>query len=287
MNQIVVYLFIIIFLLILKYLVVLKLRNKEKFQNKDTHFKVIVTTYNPGSKYLEKCLRSIEKQNYSNYKLCVLDDASTKMKKDLEILIKFYCHKNKWKYKLRKTNIGPLGGRIEAINELKPNDEDVIISIDGDDELYDAYVFEKLNDYYKNNDILITFGTFLRSDQKKLMKSRMNCDKYNLDVISSKKLFRKTGWIYSHLKTFKYKLYKKINHDDLKMDNKYIKSSTDMALMYPMLEMSNKKFKCIPDILYIYNIFHPESNHNDPKKLQEQRTNAVFVRSKEPYKSIF
>ena len=73
-------------------------------------------------------------------------------------------------------------------------------------------------------------------------------------------------------KTFKYKLYKKIDHNDLKdKENNYFKSATDLALMYPMIEMSNGRFKCVNEILYVYNHFHSESNHNNSTKKQKQQ----------------
>ena len=45
------------------------------------------------------------------------------------------------------------------------------------------------------------------------------------------------GFNFSHLKTFKYVLYKNINIEDLKRNGDFIKSSTDAAIMYPILEM--------------------------------------------------
>ena len=33
-----------------------------------------------------------------------------------------------------------------------------------------------------------------------------------------------------------------------------------------MIEMSNGKFRCVNEILYVYNHFHTESNHNNNQK---------------------
>ena len=105
--------------------------------------------------------------------------------------------------------------------------------------------------------------------------------------IKENNAFREHKWIFSHLKTFKYKVYNKINHDDLKKNSIYLKSATDLALMYPMLEMSNGNFKCIQNILYKYNKDHPESNHNDYIKLKKQKQNALFVQNLQKYNPIF
>lgn len=279
---------IIVLILLIRYQ-----KNSDFFQNnKNNKLCIIVTTYNPGIEYIDKCLKSIEQQNYKNYDVCILDDASNKDRKNIINTIKYYCHKNNgnngnWKYRLRKDNIGPLGGRIDAINALKPNDEDIIISIDGDDELYDHNVFDKVNSYYNESNCLITFGTFLRKySDNKIKRSRLNCKRYDLDEIARNNTFRKTPWMYSHLKTFKYKLYKNIDHKDLKKNGEYLRSATDVALMYPMLEMSNGRFKCVSDVLYIYNHGHPESNHNIENKFSEQSQNAKYLKNQPAYKPM-
>ena len=67
--------------------------------------------------------------------------------------------------------------------------------------------------------------------------------------------------------------------DNLKKDNQYLKSATDLALMYPMLEMANNRFKCIENVLYKYNRFHPESNNISKQKLKLQKENAKYFKS--------
>ena len=181
------FILLIIFLIILFVLI----RNpKESFKN-NNFFAVIVTTYNAGPKYLEKCLKLIENQTFKNYNVCILDDASNKDIDELHYIIKKYSNRNNWEYVLRKENVGPLGGRVEAINKLNPKDEDIIISIDGDDELYDEHVFEKINKYYSENDILITFGNYVNVRNNKTSLPRIKCKKFKFDDVIKKNSFRK------------------------------------------------------------------------------------------------
>ena len=49
---------------------------REQTLGQATHFKVVVPFFN-GMKYLKKCLESIESQNYADYDVVVIDDAST------------------------------------------------------------------------------------------------------------------------------------------------------------------------------------------------------------------
>lgn len=269
---------IIIILLILFVIITFKKQNK---------LQVIVTTYNPGAKFIERCLKSIEKQTFKNYDVCILDDSSTKEVIETHNIILKYCKKHNWKYIFRKSNIGPLGARIECIDKLKPNNEDIVVSIDGDDMLNNDNVFAYIDNVYKDN-TMMTFGNYVDINMKGEIvgKPKLNCIKYNFDEITKNNSFRDI-WIFTHLKTFKYKLYKKINHNDLKLNGKYFTSSTDRALMYPMIEMCGGKFKCIDKVLYNYTREHPESNNIVSNKFTEQSKNAEYIKNMPKYKKLF
>lgn len=276
-------------IIILILLVVFFNPKKESFESKQNKFCVIVTTYNPGPKFIEMCLNSIETQTFKNYDVCVLDDASNKDAAECHKIIDSYCKRNNWKFVKRNVNIGPLGGRIDAINALNPKDDDIIVSIDGDDMLSNKYVFDKLNKIYQD-DVLLTFGNYVKRDIKtgKLSRPVLNCNKYKFKKIIKNNSFRDMNWIYTHLKTFKYKLFKQINHADLKRNGKYLKSATDLAIMYPMLEMSGGKFKCVQNVLYKYHKGHPEShNFLNSFKNTTQTNNAKFVKRLRKYQPIF
>ena len=277
-------LYIIIFILLLSIFSIKYKQNQIEHFTNNTEFGIIVTTFNPGELYIEKCLESILNQNYKNYNVCILDDASNKNTNEIRNIIKKYCKLNNWVYIFRDINIGPLGGRIEAIEKLNPDDECVIVSIDGDDELNDSNVLNVLNKYYKNENILMTFGNYINQYNNTFSKPQINCRNNNFIKKILNNSFRNTPWVYTHLKTFKYKLYKRISHHDLKKDGKYLKSATDMALMYPMLEMSYGKFKCIDKVLYKYNKIHPESHNVNLNKNTKQRMNAKYVKNMVKYK---
>ena len=121
----------------------------------------------------------------------------------------------------------------KAVKKMKCHDNDVLISIDGDDELYDENVLSNLNNYYDYN-TLLTFGNFIVNTQSKFEYNPNKCER-DWEEIAENKSFRDGGWHYSHLKTFRYKVYKNIKEKDFKIDNKFIKSATDHALMFPSL----------------------------------------------------
>ena len=247
-----------------------------------TRFCVIVPVYN-AIEFLEPSLKSIEEQKYPKrlVKVCIVEDNSTKNRDNIRNMIKYYCRKNNWEYIFTESNKGPMNSRVIAIEKLAPSPEDVIVCLDGDDKLHTDQVFNKLDSVYSDEITWITFGNYIKNYGNGEFKPNyyMNNCNHDWEKIKKENSYRKE-WLYSHLKTFKYKLYNKIDHDEFKKNGKYITSATDLALMYPMLEQSQGRFKCIPDILYEYTINNPESFHNNKKKEKEQKENGEYVSNK-------
>ena len=174
-------------LLFLLFITNLKKNVKEKFtQYRMNNFNVIITFYNPGQDYLDKCLKSIENQNYKNYKVSIVNDKSTKEIKELDQVTKKYCDNNGWIYIKNEKNVGPCLSRDIGIKSLKPNDEDIIILIDGDDKLNNNDVFNIINSKYQD-DTQVTFGNYIKS-YKNVRKNRpiVKCHKINIKKIYQK-----------------------------------------------------------------------------------------------------
>lgn len=238
----------------------------------NTNFIVLIFTYNV-EKFIAKTINSIIAQNYNNYSIVITDDHSTDSTTDILKSIdsdKITLYSNSIrKYKLQ--NI------VDILNKIQPNPDDVIVMVDGDDYLYSNHVFNIIDKAYNNSDILLTYGSFIRSDTgEKPSDYRM----YDKQVISSNS-YRKDGWRASHLKTFKYKLWQQIDHSFLKDNQKnYYKVADDLAFMFTMLELSGGRFSYIKDILYVWNRNNPLSDHNIMREYQINT--AKEIRNKKP-----
>ena len=270
---------------------IIRFNNVEKFENiinNNNHFKIIVVTYNPGIKFLKECLKSIEKQLYNNYDVCIIDDASTKESDLILNLLKEYKEKYNWKYLQSKINYGPCYSRNKAIEILNPNKDDIIVCVDGDDELYNEIVLDKLNDYYRDKNLLLTFGNYVDKHKNGVVKDNMRIKfrKGEIDNLIKKNNYRKYRFAFSHLKTFKFKLYNRIDKEDLKKNGEFIRSSTDIAIMLPMLEMAGKNIKFINDKLYKYTIDHQESFHTNINRKKKQKANDNYIRSLDMYEEV-
>ena len=252
---------------------------------KDNHFIVIVPVYN-AVKWIGKCLDSIISQSYANFNLLVIDDHSTDGTWDVIKSYGINAIQNKERIGSALANI------IHGIELIAKNDEDIIVTVDGDDYLHDDNVLSYLNTIYQD-DIWLTYGSFLpvSGKFKNTCQELGNINEESWsgkDIIHSctPKTYRESGmWVTSHLRTFKKWLWDKIIDTDLRdRDGKYFKVAWDLAFMYPMIEMADTHIKFIDKILYMYNDLNPICDGTiDPTS---QISTGKYIQSKPIYNSL-
>lgn len=244
---------------------------KEKEQ---THFKIVIPVYN-SENWIERVLNSIQNQNYSNYECIVCDDISTDLTWST---IQTFNTNNKFKKTLNKQKKFALKNIYDGVRSLNPSGNDVIVVLDGDDWLSNENVLSKLNEYYSKEKCLLTFGSFVRYPDGNIGQES---SAYPEDVIRDNK-FRQDQWRASHLKTFKYSLWEKVNvkdlHDD---DGKFYETSYDQAMMLPMLEMAGPRALYIPEVLCVYNVGNP--NAVNKTRQEKQYQTMLRIRKKKSY----
>ena len=222
-------------------------------------FIVIVPLYNV-EKWIKTNINSVLSQTYENYECYYIDDMSTD--NSAKIIQEFESEKIKLiKNKEKKFALRNI---VEAIEHANPDDEDIIVTLDGDDWLAKKEVFEILDKNYQD-DTLMTYGTYIHYPDGLVPG---NVVPYSKQVIENKS-YREARWRASALRTFKYKLWKNINKEDLKdTDGNFYEMAWDLAIMFPMLEMADDRWKCIKDILYYYNLTNPINDHKKDRAKQ-------------------
>ncbi len=212
--------------------------------------------------------------------VCVIDDGSTLPQQSA--IIKDYCQKNGWLSLFHASNQGALVSIIDGIRALECKDEDVIAIIDGDDWLADEKVFETLQQVYASPEVFLTYGSF-----ETYPKNCLNIS-YAAPVsqeVIDKQLYRRTPWIYHHLKTFKYHLWKHIKDADLRnAEGNYFMVTSDRAFFYPLLELAGKHIRFIDRVLYIYNVENPLNDHKISR--DEQYLEEMYIKSLPSYDSL-
>lgn len=233
-------------------------------------FAILMCGYNT-EKYLEKALRSILEQEYTNYRLIYIDDAS----KDRSFeLVKATLNKHKKIESLliqNPVNVGAMANLKRGFDLCK--DHEIIVHLDSDDRFAHPYVLKKLNEIYANPDVWLTYGSYLDIPTYAPGKFARPISKQTL----KKGKIRKLPWFASHLRTYYAGLAKRIRKEDLMIDGKFFPSTSDLATMYPMIEMAGTHAYFVPECLHQYLVSNPTSDcyirQNTQKALAQEIRN--------------
>lgn len=243
------------------------------------HFKIIVPFYNV-EKWILNCIRSVKLQEYKNFQCILIDDISTD--NTVSLIEQEIKNDNRFVLLKNKTKCFALENIYNAIKVSNPNDEDVIITLDGDDWLASKKTLNILKDNYDNFDCWMTYGSYVEYPTKNVGKFSKQIPQFVINNNS----YREYEWCSSHLRTFKYKLWNKIEKQDLlDEDGKFYRMTWDLSFMFPMLELSGEKAKYISDILYVYNVDNPINDHKVDNYLQVRLESQI--RNKKRYTCLF
>jgi glycosyltransferase involved in cell wall biosynthesis len=237
----------------------------------ENKFIIITTCYNV-SPYLEHNITVNKFQSYTNSLFVYVDDNSSDNSYD--ILISLTKEDDRFIILKNINNGSQAKSYIHAIEYLKENNlifpEDIIVEIDGDDWLSSTFVLEYLNEIYQNPEIWMTYGQYQMWPKGELGGHfSMSID----DEIDRLNQYRKYPFPYSHLKTYKYWLFNKIDRQDLidPTTKKLYSAAWDHVLCIPMVEMAGKEhiYRC-EDVLYILNR-HEELQNEGKSRVDYQK----------------
>ena len=244
----------------------------------DNHFKIIIPLYNVQD-WIKICIRSVKAQNYKNFQCIIIDDISTD--ESVKIIKEEIKNDERFQLVINTDKAFALKNIYDGINLSSPDDEDVIVTLDGDDWLADRNVLEHLNDVYNQMKCWITYGSYVEYPSGARGKFAKKIPNYVIDTNQ----FRKFEWCSSHLRSFKYHLWKKINKSDLLDSNgEFYRMTWDLAFMFPMLEMASKKSYYVEKPMYVYNLGNPLNDHKVDNSYQMQLEREI--RNKTPYEKL-
>lgn len=236
----------------------------------------IIPFYNVRN-FIGQCYNSLISQQYDNYKLYFLDDCSND--ETLELVEE--------KKKIIKVRRKKRGYALKNIQELLTaehlDDDDIILFVDGDDYLHHPRVFERINAIYNETKCLLTYGQYCTESGQE-----GHCSAYVKEEFERLRAF---DWKASHLKTFRFSLYRSFLEQDpclkaYKDENDLFYTMTyDVALMYPLMEIAGyENIYFNKEVLYVYRIH----SFNDMSINREQQiTFEKHIRSKRPFKRVF
>jgi len=242
---------------------------------------IIIPSYNNKGWY-KKNLDSIFCQQYKNYRIIYIDDNSPdETGKLVEEYILEKGQTSRTTLIRNEKRQGALANLYYAIHSC--NDQDIIVTLDGDDWFAHDKVLKIINAVYTDPNVWLTYGQFQEYPSNQIGF----CRPMTLDTINAND-FRNHRPTPSHLRTFYAKLFKLIKIEDLLYEGQFFPMTWDLAMMFPMIEMAHDHFKFIPTVLYIYNNDNPINDHKVSKTLQSNLDEKIRKLPKyQPLESLF
>lgn len=244
-----------------------------------SEIKIVVPIFN-AERWIEKCIKSIKAQQYSNFECYLVNDVSTDKTK--EKINKYICNDDRFVYVENVEKKYALKNIYDTIKDYNFHNEDIVVLLDGDDWFASPLVLTKISEIYKKESCWMTYGSYVEYPSMKKGRFSQKIPQTTIDNSS----YRTEQWRSSHLRTFKVKLWNKIKKEDFlySKTGKFVKAAWDLAFMFPMLEMSAHKAKYVSDILYFYNRENPlnEDKINHNIQLSEESE----IRSRKKYERL-
>lgn len=260
---------------------------------KQNKFKIIIPSYN-NEKWLEPNLASILNQRYTNYEVLYIDDCSTD--ETFSQVSQIVGDLPNWKIVRNESNMRR-GYNLSPYNPLvvdfMEDDEEILLFVDGDDWLYEDTTLEKINQLYNEHNYWMTYGSFICYPTGDIGNPQ---NTPYPEEVHAHNAYRKDTWRASHLRTFKWHLYKQIKKEDLifSQTGEFYFHAEDLATSFPCLEMCPKhKIGVVPFLTYVYNVSQEARDRveNDQSReprgyKQEVAIRETEIRNKEPYKIL-
>jgi glycosyltransferase involved in cell wall biosynthesis len=238
---------------------------------------IVIPSYNNKDWY-QYNLESVLKQEYENFRVIYLDDASTD---ETGRLVREYLAdkdvKNRVTLIENEERVGALANIYRAVWRCSP--AEIVVTVDGDDWLSHEFVLQRINEAYADPDVWMTYGQF-NTFPEGLGFGAQPLPEWVIQEGS----FRSYDWVTTHLRTFYAGLFQKINKEDLLYKDRFFPVTWDLGFMFPMLEMSGTHSRFIPHVLYIYNVATPLSDNKLQRELQQ--TLETFIRKQKRYNPI-
>lgn len=265
-------------------------------------FIVIVAMYNMAD-LVGSNIAMLKKQTHKDFHCLIGDDLSTD--NSAEVVRDLIQGDSRFTLVLHDSKKFSMGNIYTLIKQAQPDDEDVLVLVDGDDCLAHERVLERLHEIYRQHDCWMTYGSY--SDGGTIPDPV--CTPYPESVVRTNR-FRNAKWRASHLKTFKYKLWaqldrsaftiteeeferakrrallqgrlrtwwhwNKISHTSLVNPSKeFIRRCDDKAMTIPMLELSGEKSFFVKEILYHYITYEKDLNFDRKTVHQKWYTRCI------------
>jgi glycosyltransferase involved in cell wall biosynthesis len=204
-------------------------------------FHVVIPCYN-CEKYIEKCLKSLQAQTFTDWNGLVADDASSDKTAHMVRLVS--AKDDRIALRVGEERAWLMGNTLNALKHLDIAPNDVVAILDGDDWIMPDCLEKIWNAHLQGFDLVYT---------------NEDIDGQNHSIAApliTSAPVRKQSWCFSQLRSFKGYLFNLLdNNTFLDRNGHYFRAAGDLALYMPMAELVGpEKIHYIPERLYHYRV---------------------------------
>lgn len=164
---------------------------------------------------------------------------------------------------------------IEVIGKLP--DDRIVACLDGDDWLGPPSALVTVARYFAAG-AWVSYGSFQFADGRRGVPSEPYLPGENI---------RKVPWKATHLKAFKAGLFRRIKHEDFKMNGEWLPHARDLALMFPLLELAGPaRTAHVRECIYIYNWANSTEFKGNAETRKAEAECVKYVRGLPPYEVL-
>lgn len=229
--------------------------------NEEQPIVVCIPSYN-NEKYCIDCLESVFSQNYQNFRVIYIDDASTDNTYDL-VEEYIYSHGLEDKIILIQNEINKSMLPNHYLMAHLCEDHEIIVSLDGDDRFYHPNVLSRINSAYFDSEVWVTYGQFIEEGEVyphkpyPLFKTKIQPH-----------VIRKIPFMFMQPRTYYAGLFKQIPKEHFMVRGSFFQCSGDVAIMTFLIDLAREHTYFIPEILYVYNTANPINDHKKDRMWQ-------------------
>lgn len=240
-------------------------------------FVIIIPSYK-NEAWCEKNISSAINQNYDRFRVIFTDDCSPDNTFErVRRVVDASGRNSRVKLIKNEERRGALHNIYDMVHSC--DDDEIILTLDGDDWFPHANVLTRLDQIYSSSDVWMTYGQYQNAPDGPDPNSVGIAQPYPEYIVASNS-FRSYVWCASHLRTFYAWLFKEIKREDLYYNNKFLEMTWDLGFQFPMLEMSGPHSRFVSDVLYVYNMSNPINDHKVNKTLQQNLDRMLRTKPK-------
>ncbi len=212
----------------------------------------------------EQTLQSIEAQSVDNWDVWVVYDGGD----DEGAAIQRWCDQSgeRWNVTITEQQRFAVRNQVHAIEMLAPEDEDIVIFLDLDGDMFaHRDVLAHLAEEYADG-TLVTYGAYRPVPFVTTCSPAMPFPPEVVAAGTYRKHMLTSGCCFNHLRTMKGRVAKAIPADRFRwvsgpLKGRFYEGGTDYIFMTAALELAGGNYKCLTEVLLLYNHANPNADN--------------------------